>query len=152
MGIPVVTFNIRLNPAHTGLVLEDDSSGREFPIPATADGMDLLMGVLRRDSERRSGIAITTALTRTEWPPGLPVRFVPPCPSPWREAAFFPKGADYAEGTVVAPLHNADNDGYVCCQMGDGKTYALPPRHLRVQGRTYTAKGKVQLSLEDLGL
>ena len=131
-------------------------SGRVSELTIGPDTLDLLIGVLHRmKGEAREAILEATPRHAPRWPRGLPIRFCPPHPSPWREAAFFPPGADYCS-MIIDCEHR---DGTIVAKAPDGKLYSINPKYVQVEGRAIVQKprGKsprqeLALTLEDLGL
>lgn len=148
---------LRLSPTGQSLIC-DLPSGRVVEVPGTPEGMDLLLGVLRRIG----GQPRPEALSRCAWPKGLPVRFRPPSPSPWHEAEFWPKPCPlgYVPFTVEAEIHAAGGQPNLLATAPNGKRYAIPARHCVVDGQARQILGKGPaaraapqgLTLEDLGL
>lgn len=153
--------SIKLDPLSHGVVLELDQDHQITISPR--DGWEVLVGILKRHNEAEQSSrahvqaqARLAAQAKSTWPKGLPVRFVPPKPTPWTEAAFWPPGRDYAEGEVIAEHVNGDLVS-VEFPLPNGKLgiFAVPARHLRPKSKQITAKGKVvnpHISLADLGL
>ena len=145
-------ITIRLSPSHTGVILISPE-GREFAIPER-EGWGTLLGILGRLSNPvplsdRQAIAREKLQTELSWPPGLPVRFTPPHPSPWREAKFWtPPEADSLQGIVVS---EAKQPGFVVVKFPT-TTIQVPAKFLTTYPRKLTLKGKFIPTLEDLGL
>lgn len=145
---------LRMAPGRDAL-LADLPNGRLATIPCTAEGMDLLVGILHRIiGDLRSPEARPST---ARWPKGLAVRFAPPHGSPWREAAFFRPEWDFCPMTVVAEM----SGGQILATAPDGKSYTVSPKHLQVDGRITKVPGRGMAgpksptrvpTLEELGL
>ena len=155
-------ITLRLGLGNQSLIV-DLPSGRSSELTIGPDALDLLVGILRRArGEARESVIAAAPPAPIRWPKGTPIRFCPPNPSPWREAAFFPRGADFCS-MIVECEHR---DGSIVAKGPDGKVYSVSAKWVRVDGhaqvlpqgataragRESTARSALVLTLEDLGL
>ena len=157
-------ITLRLGLGNQSLIV-DLPSGRSSELTIGPDALDLLVGILRRArGEARESIIAAAPPAPIRWPKGTPIRFCPPNPSPWREAAFFPSGADFCS-MIVECEHR---DGSIVAKGPDGKVYSVSAKWVRVDGhavafpqgvsagapagRKNDARAALVLTLEDLGL
>lgn len=148
---------LRLTPDHSALLLTIPTAAgelRDITLTPTAEGMRLLFDILLRQSgASRPAERLAKVQAQSPWPVGAEVRFVPPSPSPWRDAKFWTPGADAALGRVVAQRQGRTGEElYVVVDFAPCGHFAVPARHLRLAARKFTAQGKEQVTLEDLGL
>jgi len=152
---------ITITPTHTAAVILrttlPDGTEREITI-SERDGWDTLLGVLHRLNQttpltiQQQANRAAAAATIT-WVPGTTVRFAPPNHSPWRDSVIWPS---HNPDFICVTIHGESMDGQVevhaMTNSGRQVTVKVLPKHLRHPTRTFTAKGKPVLTLEDLGL
>lgn len=145
---------IRLTPDAEGVIIQTPD-GRDITI-GTRDGWSTLIGVLNRitsaDPDRLRQEAAREKLKESlVWVPGEQVDFVPPSNSPWRRSGYWPVGADKLTVEVIC---EAKDPAYVRVRLpGRTTSIELLAKNLRHQGiKKFTARGKLELTLDDLGL
>jgi len=81
--------------------------GKIFPLSPDRDGMDLLVGYLRRHKEHQT--TVPEKIFSLPWPPHSWANFNPPALSPWRKTPWWPTGQAYITVRIICETTN----GYI---------------------------------------
>lgn len=148
--------SIKLSPTQAGVVLTfilPDGKQVESTL-GEREGIETLIRVLSRHRAmfNTSGVGPAPTKPSPTWVPGAEVRFAPKS-GPWRASPYFSENQDFIPVTVIGER----SDGMVLCQLASstpkhsGKVW-LNPGDLQHPTRKFTASGKEQFTLADIGL